>query len=108
MANDVTTHEFIRFLNATRTTSTCGGCGKSPSKWGLCSNAWAGNEEAVENPLMESLFHRFRKVREEDGKPYGFSTFAMFCQNCGHVEHVYQPMVMAWIAENSPKDTTNG
>lgn len=51
---------------------------------------------------MELLFHRFRKVRE-DGKPYGISTYAMFCHNCGHVEHIYQPIVAEWLSANPAK-----
>lgn len=103
MASDVTTQDFIRFLNATRAQSTCPACGKSPSKWGLFSSNWEGNDDAGEDPVMELLFHRFRKVREEDGKPYGVSTYAMFCQSCGHVEHIYQPVVAEWLNSNPAK-----
>ena len=104
MAGDVSTRDFIRFLNATRANSTCPGCGNSPSKWGLCASNWGENDESKEDPMMEMLFHRFRKVREEDGKPYGFSTFAMFCQNCGHVESIYQPIVVEWLEKNASKE----
>ncbi|HEN8732243.1 hypothetical protein U8291_16195 [Pseudomonas sp. A2] len=102
MASDVTTKDFIRFLNATRVQSACPACGKSPSKWGLFADDWEGNDSASEEPAMELLFHRFRKVRE-DGKPYGISTYAMFCHNCGHVEHIYQPIVAEWLSANPAK-----
>lgn len=98
MATYVSNSDFIRFLNATRANSACPGCSKSPSKWSLFTSEWEG--ESSDEPVMEELFHRFRKVREEDGQAYGISTFAMFCQNCGHVEHIYKPVAVEWLRSN--------
>lgn len=46
---------------------------------------------------MEQMFHRFRTVREEDGKPYGITTYGMYCTHCGHFEHIFAKIVMKWL-----------
>lgn len=92
--DELLAEDFLRFLSATREDSSCPGCGRSPSKWGLLTSGWKGNDAT--EVYMEEMFHRFRKVRE-DGKPYGITTYGMYCVHCGHVEHVYRAVVRDWL-----------
>lgn len=95
-------NEFIEFLNDTRPDSSCPGCGTSPSVWSLCSSVWEGNPygEQMGSEFMEPVFHTF-KTLHPDGNPVGFSTYAMFCTNCGHLEHIMVPVVQEWVSKRN-------